>query len=77
MAIIHLATYYKKHHTPDDVDPMIKSNILFPVELLEKATKFDVKTFINTGTFFEYPTIHFLLMKILMKNHLIFMQSLN
>jgi nucleoside-diphosphate-sugar epimerase len=53
-AIIHLATYYKKHHTQDDIDPMIRSNILFPVELLENAKKFDVKTFINTGTFFEY-----------------------
>jgi nucleoside-diphosphate-sugar epimerase len=53
-AIIHLATYYKKHHTKDDIDPMIRSNILFPVELLENAKKFDVKTFINTGTFFEY-----------------------
>ncbi|MGB7969623.1 MAG: NAD-dependent epimerase/dehydratase family protein, partial [Methanobacterium sp.] len=53
-AIIHLATYYKKHHTQEDIDPMIRSNILFPVELLENARKFDVKIFINTGTFFEY-----------------------
>ena len=53
-AIIHLATYYKKHHKSEDIDPMIRSNSLFPVKLLEKAKKYDVKTFINTGTFFEY-----------------------
>ena len=52
--IIHLATYYKKHHNPSDIDPMIRSNILFPVQLLELALKFDVRSFINTGTFFEY-----------------------
>ncbi len=53
--IIHLATFYKKfHENEDDVREMIESNILFPSTLLELATKFDVKYFINTGTFFEY-----------------------
>ena len=52
--IIHLATYYKKFHTLEDVDPMITSNINFPVKLLEMAREFDIKSFVNTGTFFEY-----------------------
>jgi nucleoside-diphosphate-sugar epimerase len=52
--IIHLATYYKKHHTQMDIDPMIRSNIQYPLKLLELAKKFGVKSFINTGTFFEY-----------------------
>jgi nucleoside-diphosphate-sugar epimerase len=52
--IVHLATYYRKNHSPEDVEPMIVSNILFPVKLLENAKEFGVKSFINTGTFFEY-----------------------
>ena len=28
-AIIHLATYYKKHHTQEDIDPMIRIRISF------------------------------------------------
>ena len=52
--IIHLATHYKKHHNQMDIDPMIRSNILFPVKLLELALKYGIESFINTGTFFEY-----------------------
>ena len=53
--IIHLATFYKKiHNGKDDVKRMVESNILFPSLLLELAVKFDVKYFVNTGTFFEY-----------------------
>lgn len=53
-AVIHLATYYKKIHSPDDVKPMIDSNIEFPSKILEMCVKKNIKYFINTGTFFEY-----------------------
>ena len=53
-AILHLATYYRKRHAPEDIEPMFSANIAFPVRLLELAREFDVKCFINTGTFFEY-----------------------
>lgn len=52
--IIHLATYYKKNHSPDDVVPMIQSNIEFPTQLLDLGVDHGIKFFINTGTFFEY-----------------------
>ena len=52
--ILHLSTYYKKFHTFRDLNPMITSNITFPVKLLELAKKYEVESFINTGTFFEY-----------------------
>jgi nucleoside-diphosphate-sugar epimerase len=55
--ILHLATYYRKYHTTDDISPMMKSNINFPIELIDLAVSHNVDFFINTGTFFEYDTI--------------------
>jgi nucleoside-diphosphate-sugar epimerase len=53
-AVIHLATYYKKYHNYDDIEKMIYSNIAFPTKILDLCVEYDVKYFINTGTFFEY-----------------------
>jgi len=53
-AIIHLATFYKKQHTIQDIDSMISANITLPLKLLDSAKEYQVKYFINTGTFFEY-----------------------
>jgi nucleoside-diphosphate-sugar epimerase len=52
--IIHLATFYKKKDDERDVAEMINVNITFPASLLQYAIRYNVKTFINTGTFFEY-----------------------
>ena len=52
--IIHLAAYYKKNHTPQDINEMIYSNINYPTLLCELSIKYWVKYFINTWTFFEY-----------------------
>lgn len=54
--ILHLATYYKKYHSNYDISPMIKSNIYFPIDLLNLAVSNNLEFFINTGTFFEYDT---------------------
>lgn len=54
--ILHLATYYKKYQSNDDILPMIKSNINFPIDLLNLSVSNNVEFFINTGTFFEYDT---------------------
>lgn len=53
-AVLHLATYYRKSHAPEDVDPMMAANIGFPGRLLESARAHGVSLFVNTGTFFEY-----------------------
>ncbi|WP_457625255.1 NAD-dependent epimerase/dehydratase family protein [Persephonella sp.] len=53
-AIIHLATYYKKNHSYEDIENMIYSNITFPTKLLDLCSKYNVRYFLNTGTFFEY-----------------------
>jgi len=52
--VIHLATLYRKFDDGSESDEMIKSNISFPVELVEQAVRNGVKGFINTGTYFEY-----------------------
>lgn len=53
-AVIHLATYYKKYHSYYDIEKMIYSNITFPTKLLDLCYEYEVRFFINTGTFFEY-----------------------
>lgn len=56
--IIHLATFYKKAHSIDDIVPMFDANVTFPTKLLDLGMAHGVKGFINTGTFFEYdPSI--------------------
>lgn len=52
--VIHLATLYRKFDNGSEVNEMVKSNISFPVELLEVGVRHGIKGFINTGTFFEY-----------------------
>ncbi|MBI5680827.1 MAG: NAD(P)-dependent oxidoreductase [Methanobacterium sp.] len=53
-SIFHIAAYYKKFHSSNDLDSLISSNITFPVKLLELSNEYNVNHFINTGTFFEY-----------------------
>ena len=52
--IVHLSTYYVKSHILDDIEGLINSNVTFPTKLLELSVKYNIKFFINTGTFFEY-----------------------
>lgn len=52
--IIHLATYYRKQHFPDELKTMIRTNIEWPAEILQFIKNSRIKFFINTGTFFEY-----------------------
>lgn len=52
--IFHLATYYNKNPTFEEIHPMAESNLLFPIDVLNLAVKYNVKYFINVGTFMEY-----------------------
>jgi len=54
-AILHLATkYVKNHQTPEEVKEMVDSNVAFPATLCDLASRYGVKYFINSGSFFEY-----------------------
>ncbi len=52
--VIHLAALYVNSHKPDDINSLINSNILFGTNVLEAASKTDVKWFLNTGTLFQH-----------------------
>lgn len=55
-AVIHLAAYYKKEHTYDDIDKMIDTNVRFPTKLLELCKIHHVPLFITAGSFFQYDS---------------------
>jgi len=52
--VMHLAVYFRKKHTYDDIDEMLNTNVIFPTKILEAMVKNNVRFFINTGTFEEY-----------------------
>lgn len=52
--IIHLATTFIKNPFHNDINIMTHSNLMFPIELLDYAVRYNVKFFINTGTYYEY-----------------------
>ncbi|PAF41221.1 NAD(P)-dependent oxidoreductase [Helicobacter sp. 11S03491-1] len=52
--IIHLATFYKPSHTPNDILNFIDSNITFGASILEAMSASGVDFFINTTTFSQY-----------------------
>lgn len=52
--VIHLASLYLKEHHHNEIGELINSNILFGTRLLEASAASSVKTFINTGTFWQF-----------------------
>lgn len=52
--IIHFASLFLSSHNIEDISSLIDSNIKFGTELLECAKLFNVKWFINTGTFWQH-----------------------
>lgn len=53
-SVVHLATMYRKIDDAQATAAMLDANIVFPAKLLEACKNRNVKSFINTGTFFEY-----------------------
>jgi len=51
--VVHLATLYRKFDSGKEVPEMIASNVMFPGEILEMGIRHGLRSFINTGTFFE------------------------
>ena len=52
--VIHLATHYTKNEQYYDIDRYIKTNIELPTKLIHLSSQYNLKFFINTGSFFEY-----------------------
>lgn len=52
--VYHMATKYLREHTPDDIEPMVRSNILFGVRLLDAMCEGDVTNLIYAGTYAQH-----------------------
>ncbi|MHB8107755.1 MAG: NAD-dependent epimerase/dehydratase family protein [Candidatus Cryosericum sp.] len=52
--VFHLASVFVAEHRTDDVDPLIRSNILFGVQLLEAMTVVGVPDIVNTGSYSQH-----------------------
>ncbi len=52
--VIHLASKFIVNHQSEDIEAIIESNILFPTKILEMSCKYNLKWFINTGTFWQH-----------------------
>jgi Nucleoside-diphosphate-sugar epimerases len=52
--VIHLAARFIAEHTSDDVDELIRSNILFGTQLLEAMAANEIRHLINTGTSWQH-----------------------
>ena len=52
--VVHLSTYFVSSHNENDILPLINSNILFSLSILEACKNSNIKWFINTGTFWQH-----------------------
>ena len=52
--VFHLASVFVAEHRTDDVDPLIRSNVLFGVQLLEAMTVAGVSDIVNTGSYSQH-----------------------
>ena len=53
--VFHLASEIVIKHNEEDIDRLIKSNILFGTQVLEAMNSCGIKKFINTSTFWQTP----------------------
>lgn len=52
--VFHLASLYLADHRPDQLEPLIESNILFPARLAEAMALTGVTRMVNTGTAWQH-----------------------
>jgi nucleoside-diphosphate-sugar epimerase len=52
--VFHLASLFLAQHKPDDLEPMMQSNLLFGTQLLEAMTATGAYRLVNTGTSWQH-----------------------
>lgn len=52
--VFHLASLFLAQHSNEDVEPLIRTNVLLGTQLLEAMTVNKVKYFVNTGTAWQH-----------------------
>ncbi|MBT0653786.1 NAD-dependent epimerase/dehydratase family protein [Geomobilimonas luticola] len=52
--VFHLASLFLAQHRPEDVESLVRSNVLFGAQLLEAMVKHGVRRLVNTGTSWQH-----------------------
>jgi nucleoside-diphosphate-sugar epimerase len=52
--VFHLASLFLAQHTPDDIEQLVRSNVLFATQMAEAMTQAGCWRLINTGTSWEH-----------------------
>jgi nucleoside-diphosphate-sugar epimerase len=52
--VLHLASLFLADHKPDQVDDLIRSNLLLPAQLAEAMSASGVRRLVNTGTSWQH-----------------------
>ncbi len=52
--VFHLASFAPVSHGPDDIEPLIRSNILLGTQILEAMRPLDVTSFVCAATFWQH-----------------------
>ncbi|MEX0383157.1 NAD(P)-dependent oxidoreductase [Spiribacter sp. 1M153] len=53
-AVFHLASLFVSEHDPEDIDRLVKSNILFGTQLAEAMSQVGANLLVNTGTAWQH-----------------------
>ena len=54
--VFHLASLFVAEHRSEDVEPLVRSNLLFSTQLLEAMTACNVLSLVNTGTSWQHDS---------------------
>jgi len=54
LVVFHLASLFLSEHSAEQVEPLIRSNVLFGSQLVEAMTANGVRLLVNTGTSWEH-----------------------
>jgi len=52
--VFHLASLFLAQHQPQDIEPLIRSNLTFATQLLEAMVANQIPYFVNTGTAWQH-----------------------
>lgn len=52
--VFHLASLFLAQHTPADVEPLVRANVLFSTQLAEAMAQAGVRHLVNTGTSWQH-----------------------
>jgi nucleoside-diphosphate-sugar epimerase len=52
--VFHLAALYRSEHGPADIEPLIRSNLLFPTQLAEAMSSNSVRCLVSAGTSWQH-----------------------